>query len=149
VTDPAATAPPTDPNRRRRAVIRVSEELIHDLLQLPPDVEVRWIADNPLRGRIDVMVTSPDLPVVEEGAIPPDLEPSYAKVYDRPVLVDTGIGRVPNATPWEWNYRYPDTCPTQFEPITEEQARRAAAQDLAVILLRRQPGQTEWTEAPA
>lgn len=146
---PTTTAPPTDPNRRRRAVIRIDERMIHDLLQLPPDIEVGWIADDPLRLRIDVMVTSPDLPVVEEGAIPPDLEPSYARVFDRPALVDTGISRVPNATVWEWNYRYPDTGPTQFEPITEEQARRAAAQDLSVILLRRQPGEAEWTEAPA
>ena len=145
----AAAAPPTDPNRRRRAIVRINEELIHDLLQLPPDIEVRWIADDTLRSRIDVMVTSPDLPVVEEGAVPPDLNPSYAKVYNRPVLVDTGVSRVPNATVWEWAYRFPDTGPVGNPPITEEQARRAAAQDLAVILLRRHPGETEWTEAPA
>lgn len=148
MTDPATTTP-ADPNRRRRAIIRINEELIHDLLQLPPDIEVCRIADNPLRSRIDVMVTSPDLPVVDEGAIPPDLEPSYARIFDRPVLVETGVSRVPNATAWEWGYRYVDTGPVGNLPTTEDQARRAAAKDLSVILLRRQPGTTDWEEAPA
>lgn len=67
--EPAA-APSTDPNRRRRAVIRIHEQLIHDLLQLPPDIEVRCISDDPLRSTIDIMVTSPDLPIVDEGACP-------------------------------------------------------------------------------
>lgn len=149
MTDEPDSPAPIDPNRRRRAVIRVHEELIHDLLQLPPDIEVRAFALDMLRNTIDVMVTSPDLPVVEEGAYPPDLEPSYARVFDRPALVDTGLSQVANAASWEWNYRYADTGPTQFNPITEADARLAAAKDLSVILLRRQPGETEWTEAPA
>lgn len=148
MTEPA-TVPPTDPNRRRRAVIRVNEQLIHDLLQLPPDIEVLAVASDTLRNTIDILVTSPDLPTVLEGNYPPDLNPSYAKIYDRPVLIDTGVSHVLGAVRSEWNYRYPDTGPTQAKPITEEQARRAAVTDLSVSLLRRQPGTTEWEEAPA
>lgn len=149
MTDQTAAAPSADPNRRRRAVIRVSEELIHDLLQLPPDVEVRHCMPGHGGFTIDVFVTSPDLPVVDDACIAPDLNPVYARVYERPHLIDTGISALPGATRWEWNYRYPDTGPTQFEPITEGDARITAAKDLSVILLRRQPGETEWTEAPA
>lgn len=146
MTEPEA--PALDPNRRRRAVIHAHEGLIHDLLQLPPDVEVRAYAFDIPRNTIDVLVTSPDLPVVPEGNCPPDLNPAYAKVYDRPALIDTGISRVPNAIRWEWAYRFPDTGPVGNPPITEEEARREAAHDLSIILLRREPGQTEWKEAP-
>lgn len=148
MTEPA-TVSPTDPNRRRRAVIRIPEDLIHDLLHLPPDVEVRWVKDNWLRGCIDVMVTSPDLPVLDAGAHPPDLKPSYDRIDDRPVLVDTGISAVLGAKRWEWSFRYPDTGPVARPGLTEAEVRREAAHDLSIIILRREPGTTEWEEAPA
>lgn len=147
--DPATTEPPLDPNRRRLAVIPVHEELIHRLLGLPSDVQVHHVAVGYGGFTIDVAVTSPDLPVCDEGIVAPRLMPTYAHIDGRAVLVDTGISYVPNAVQWEWNYRYADTGPTQFEAITEQQARRAAAHDLAVIVLRREPGATEWEEAPA
>jgi hypothetical protein len=149
VTNPHPLASAADTALRRRAVIRIHEQLIHDLLQLPSDFRVLHVAPGHMGWTIDVGVISPDLPECPEGAIAPELSPAYARVDDRAVLVDTGISRVANARQWEWNYRYPDTGPTQADPITEEQARRAAAHDLSVILLRRQPGETEWTEAPA
>jgi len=149
VTDPDATEYPVDPNRTRRAVISVAGELMHDLLQLPPDVEVRHFGISPDSLTINVVVTSPDLPELERGATAHPLTPAYAKIYDRPVLADTGIGSVPGAVRWEWNYRYPDTGPTQLEPLGEWDARTTAARDLSVILLRRRPGTTDWEEAPA
>ncbi len=148
MTDPA-TAPPADPTRRR-AVIRIHEQLIHDLLQLPLDVVVHHVAPGYMGWTIDVAVTSPDLPECPEAACAPELRPTYARIDGRPaVLVETGIAAVPGAREWEWAYRYPDTGPVYPNPISEEQARRKAAQDLGIVLLRREPGQTEWTEAPA
>jgi hypothetical protein len=149
VPDHAPTTAPTDPDRYRRAVIPVSGELLKILLGLPPDVDVRHFFTSPDAYTLMAAITSPDLAEVEPGAAAPGVVPSYEVVDGRAVLVDTGIGSAPGATRWEWNYRYPDTGPTQFEPITEAQARRAAAKDLSVILLRRQPGTTDWEEAPA
>ena len=149
VTDPAIAPPATDPDRNRRAVIPVHGELFHRLLGLPPNVHVHHFAVAQDGFSINVAVTSPDLPECEPGLYAPPLMPTYELIDGRAVLVDAGISAVPNATRWEWNYRYPDTGPTQFESITERQARAAAAHDLSVIVLRREPGTTEWTEAPA
>lgn len=147
MTDPA-TAPPVD-TRYRRAIMSVSTDIIHQLLMLPPDVHVHHFALGQSGFTIEVAVTSPDLPECAPGYAAPSLNPSYALIGGRAALVDTGISAVPNAKRYEWAYRYPDTGPVGVPPIAEHEARTAAAKDLSVILLRREPGQTEWTEAPA
>lgn len=148
MTDPAVAAPANDPDRYRRAVIPISGELLKILLGLPSNIDVRHFFVSPDAYTLMAAVTSPDLPEVHPGLVAPGINPTYEVVDGRAVLVETGLGSVPNATQWEWSYQYPDTGPVGHD-VTERDARIAAAKDLSVILLRRQPGETEWTEAPA
>ncbi len=148
MTEPA-TAPRTDPNRHRRAIICVHPQLIHRLLALPPDVEVRHFGASHDSLGINVIVTSPDLPEVDPACVSTDIYPAYELIDGRAVLVDTGISAVAGARRWEWSYRYPDTGPIEQPNLTEADVRRKAAHDLSVIILRREPGATEWEEAPA
>ncbi|MEA5366073.1 hypothetical protein VA596_41555 [Amycolatopsis sp., V23-08] len=149
MTDQPSSPAPTDPNRHRRAVIPVHGELFHKLLGLPPNVHVHHFAVAQDGFSINVAVTSPDLPEVEPGLYAPPLMPSYELVDGRAVLVDAGIGSVPGATRWEWGYRFVDSPGLGVGPVSERAARIRAAEDHSVILLRRLPGETEWTEAPA
>jgi len=147
VTDPA---PPTDPDRYRRAVIPISGELLKILLGLPSDVDVRHFFTSPDGYTLMAAVTSPDLPEVHPSLVAPGINPTYEVVDGRAVLVETGIAGVPNATQWEWGYRYIDWATgSAAGPMPERTARIRVAEDHSAILLRRQPGETEWTEAPA
>ncbi|HEY3479683.1 MAG TPA: hypothetical protein VGL02_12370 [Streptomyces sp.] len=150
MTQPETAAPAVDPNRHRRAVIHVHEGLIRRLLGLPPDVEVRHCTPGFGGFTIDVFVTSPDLPPVDEACVSPTIRPTYETIDGRSVLVDTGISTVPGAAQWEWGYRYLDwAAGSAAGPMPERTARIRVAEDHSAVLLRRQPGETEWTEAPA
>ncbi|MFI6304301.1 hypothetical protein ACIBCH_20720 [Amycolatopsis thailandensis] len=150
MTQPASAAPPHDPNRYRRAVIPIDTDFVKLLLNLPPDMDVHHLFLSPDGYNVMAAVTSPDLPEVHPGHVAPGICPTYDAIDGRAVLVDTGVSSVPGARRWEWAYRYVDhNAPIWHPDQTEADVRRKAAHDLAVIVLRRQPGATEWEEAPA
>jgi hypothetical protein len=60
-----------------RASIDINLELIHDLLHLPPHVQVLSVRPAPDGGRLRVAVASPELPAVPAGERPTELLPSY------------------------------------------------------------------------
>lgn len=154
MTNPAITAQPdppaTDPDRYRRAVIPISGELLKVLLGLPPNFDVRHFFPSPDGYTLMAAVTSPDLPEVHPGLVAPGINPTYDLIDGRAVLVETGLDHVPNAARWEWGYRYVDwAAGSAAGPVPERTARTRVAEDHSAILLRRAPGDTEWTEAPA
>lgn len=55
---------------KQRAIVRVTWELLHDLLRLPEGVEIRGIASNTednVSERFRVILQGENLPMVEEG----------------------------------------------------------------------------------
>lgn len=61
----------------KRAVIHVSMDLVHHLLNLPDDVEVLHSTIGNYGLTLDVVITAPDMADVDPLAMPPAVHPLY------------------------------------------------------------------------
>jgi hypothetical protein len=77
-------------------IMRVSNDLLANLLCLPPGTQVMGVCDRDphsfATGTFAVEVSHPDLPPVPEGSPIPDVNPCYTHdKNDRPVFLEWGL----------------------------------------------------------
>jgi len=70
----------------KRAVIPVSMELIHQLLQLPEDVEILHSTIGNYGLTLDLVITAPDMAGLDPLMTPPRAVPTYVR--------ENGVGRL-------------------------------------------------------
>lgn len=76
--------------RQRRGIIRVSPEVIEEMLRLPEGFHVIGVHAEPITDSIAVGVYSDSLPVIPEGGQPEFLHALYTRNDDGTVSVQIG-----------------------------------------------------------
>lgn len=61
----------------RRAVVRISMEMIHQLLDLPDEVEILHSTIGNYGLTLDLIITAPEMAEVDPLAVPPTVHPTY------------------------------------------------------------------------
>lgn len=66
----------------RRAIVPITEQLIENMIRLPASYTIHGLHANNEMLSIDLLVTSPDLDEVPEGAMPPRLIPTIIHLVE-------------------------------------------------------------------
>jgi hypothetical protein len=125
---------------RRRAVAHLTMPILHQLLQLPDNLELLHVAPGMHGLSLAVVLTGDDIPELPPECSPWELSPSIEIADDGRYRLDLGVDRLRQshaADTVQWGYGYVDSPGAVVGPVSELRARRTVDGDYSAVLHRR------------